>query len=90
MRPSNFALSVLVKLASRSHRLERALELCEEISRKYHFRLNIHVYNLMHACATHQDIAHALGLLKQVAHEKVRPRSRWASAGAATRHWRGS
>ena len=45
VRPSNFTLSVLVKLASRSHRLERALELCEEISRKCRFRLNIHVYN---------------------------------------------
>ena len=50
VRPSNFTLSVLVKLASRGHRLERVFEFCEEISRKYHFRLNIHVHNnLMHA-----------------------------------------
>lgn len=75
--PSNFTLSVLVKLARRSNQLEKAFEFCEEISKKYRFRLNIHVYNnLLHACSSHGDINLALEVFERFLKEKVRPDAR--------------
>merc|ERR1719456_887370 len=57
--PSNFTLSVLVKLCSRAKILNRAFEIVEEISSKYKFRLNVHVYtNLIQACILHNDLKH--------------------------------
>merc|ERR1719408_888972 len=51
VRPSNFTLSLLVKLMNRARRLEQAFSLVEDITRKYNFRPNVHVYaNLVHAC----------------------------------------
>merc|ERR1719345_310927 len=42
--PSNFTLSVLVKLMSRGRRLEQAFSLVEDLSKKYNFRPNAYVY----------------------------------------------
>eukprot|EP00408_Alexandrium_pacificum_P066515 CAMPEP_0171177104 /NCGR_PEP_ID=MMETSP0790-20130122/12071_1 /TAXON_ID=2925 /ORGANISM="Alexandrium catenella, Strain OF101" /LENGTH=903 /DNA_ID=CAMNT_0011641999 /DNA_START=90 /DNA_END=2797 /DNA_ORIENTATION=- len=59
--PSNFTLSVVVKLANRAKRPERAFELAEELSRKYHLQLNVHVFdNLVHACTNHGDMRRAV------------------------------
>lgn len=75
--PTNFTLSVLVKLASRSKKLDKAFELCQEISSKYRFRLNVHVYdNLMNACITNKDVNRALGVLETMLSERVRPDTR--------------
>merc|ERR1719393_973170 len=41
--PSNFTLSILVKLMNRARKLEGAFALVEEISQKYNFRPNVHV-----------------------------------------------
>jgi len=77
VRPSNFTLSVLVKLASRGKQLERAFGLCEELSKKYAFRLNVHVYsNLIHACIAHKDLERAFTVLERMLREKVRPDTR--------------
>jgi pentatricopeptide repeat protein len=74
VRPSNFTLSVLVKLARRSRRPEKAFELCKELAQQYNLRLNIHVYNnLIHACTSNQDMQHALQVLEQMLREKNRP-----------------
>merc|ERR1712032_1390749 len=55
VRPSNFTLSVLVKLARRSRQPEKAFELCKELAQQYNLRLNVHVYNnLIHACTSNQ------------------------------------
>jgi len=71
--PSNFTLSVLVKLATRSNRLEKAFELCEDISKKYHFKLNVHVFNnLIQGCIAHKDLPRAMGVLQRMVHERVR------------------
>merc|ERR1740117_1448697 len=43
--PSNFTLSVLVKLMSRARRLEQAFSLVEDITKKYNFRPNVFVYS---------------------------------------------
>jgi len=74
VRPSNFTLSVLVKLATRSRRPEKAFDLCKELTQQYNLRLNVQVYNnLIHACTTHQDMQHALQVLEQMLQEKIRP-----------------
>merc|ERR1719444_757404 len=77
VRPSNFTLSVLVKLATRSRRPEKAFELCKELAQQYNLRLNVHVYNnLIHACTSNQDMQHALQVLEQMLQEKIRPDAR--------------
>lgn len=72
--PSNFTLSLLAKLASRSKLPDKAFELCEQLSRKYHIRMNVHVYNnLVQACTGCGDCNRALGVFSQMCKEKVRP-----------------
>merc|ERR1719401_2233896 len=49
--PSNYTLSVLVKLASRAKHLTEAFALCQELPRKYGFKPNAHVFaNLIQGC----------------------------------------
>mmetsp|Transcript_39969 Transcript_39969/g.74812 ORF Transcript_39969/g.74812 Transcript_39969/m.74812 type:complete len:680 (+) Transcript_39969:104-2143(+) len=75
--PTNFTLSVLVKLASRSKRLDSAFELCDEISSKYRFRLNVHVYsNLVHGCVMGKDLGRGMEVLQKMLSERVRPDAR--------------
>merc|ERR1719277_2273247 len=72
--PSNFTLSVVVKLANRSKRPDMAFELCSELSSKYNIRLNMHVYNnLVHACTAHGNLPRALEVFEQMLGERVRP-----------------
>lgn len=67
-------MSVLVKLASRAKRLDRAFELCHEISEKYKFQLNVHVYsNLVQACTTNNALPRAFDVLGQMVRNRVRP-----------------
>lgn len=75
--PTNFTLSVVVKLANRCKKMDKAFELCEQICRKYNLQLNVHVYdNLVHVCTSQNDIKRALDVLVQMVHEKVRPDAR--------------
>jgi len=77
VRPSNFTLSVLVKLATRSRRPEKAFELCKELAQQYNLRLNVQVYNnLVHACTANQDMQHALQVFEQMLNERIRPDAR--------------
>lgn len=72
--PSNFTLSVLVKLANRGKKLEEAFEICEDLSKKHGFRLNVHVYaNLVQACIQHHDVPRAIAVLERMIQERVRP-----------------
>jgi len=72
--PSNFTLSVVVKLANRSSRPDKAFELCSDLSSKYNIRLNMHVYNnLVHACTAHGKFPRALEVFEQMLSERVRP-----------------
>jgi len=72
--PSTFTLSVLVKLANRSKQPEKAFELCERLSRKFHLRMNMHVYNnLVHACTANRDTQRAIKVFEQMLRENVRP-----------------
>merc|ERR1719428_705108 len=72
--PSNFTLSVLVKLSNRGNRLEKAFELCRDICKKYNLKLNIHVYsNLIHACTQHWDLPRAITVFQEILQERIRP-----------------
>lgn len=72
--PSNFTLSVLVKMANRGNKLDKAFELCKEISSSYGFRLNVHVFNnLIQACIARHDLSRGFGVLERMLKERVRP-----------------
>mmetsp|Transcript_31065 Transcript_31065/g.56495 ORF Transcript_31065/g.56495 Transcript_31065/m.56495 type:complete len:1046 (+) Transcript_31065:176-3313(+) len=77
VHPTNFTLSVLVKLATRSKRTEKAFELADELSSKYNFRLNVHVYsNLVQCCTVNRDLPRAMEVLERMLRERVRPDTR--------------
>mmetsp|Transcript_119443 Transcript_119443/g.337999 ORF Transcript_119443/g.337999 Transcript_119443/m.337999 type:complete len:674 (+) Transcript_119443:125-2146(+) len=71
--PSNFTLTVLVKLASRGRRLDVAFEFCETLSQKYGIRLNVHVYNaLVQACCQQTHIPRAIKVVHRMVREGMR------------------
>jgi len=80
VQPTNFTLSVLVKLASRSRKTQEAFELCEKLSKKYKFRLNVHVHNgLIQACvarSTSVDLNRGLRILSNMVADRVQPDAR--------------
>merc|ERR1719461_1482807 len=72
--PSAYTLTVLVKLADRARRPEKAFKLCEELSKQYHLSMNVYIYNnLIHTCTRAQDADRALDLLDRMLREKIRP-----------------
>jgi pentatricopeptide repeat protein len=74
IRPTNFTLSVLVKLASRANLLEKCFDICREISQAYQFHLNVHVFNnLIQACITHKQLQRSFDVLDRMVRERVRP-----------------
>merc|ERR1719311_1060335 len=75
--PSNFTLSILVKMMNRARRLDRAFALVEEITQRYNFQPNVHVYtNLIQACASNQQLPRGVGVLEQMLKDGVVPDSR--------------
>merc|ERR1719207_122557 len=51
--PSNYTLTVMVRLLGHARRLDRALALVDEITAKYRFKTNTHVVSaLIQACIT--------------------------------------
>merc|ERR1719454_2878210 len=77
VQPSNFTLSILVKLMNRARRLDRAFSIVDEITKKYNFRPNVHVYtNLVQACCSNQQLPRGINVLEQMIKERVVPESR--------------
>jgi len=77
VQPSNFTLSILVKLMNRARRLEQAFSLVEEITKKYNFHANVHVYtNLVQACVSNQQFNRGMDLLDQMIKERIVPDNR--------------
>merc|ERR1719181_288158 len=77
VQPSNFTLSILVKLMNRARRLEQAFGIVEDITTKYNFRLNVHVYtNLVQACVSNQQMTRGMDVLEKMVKERVAPESR--------------
>merc|ERR1719301_302256 len=63
VRPSNFTLSILVKLLGRSRRLNQAFSMVEETCKKFDLQANIHVYTcLLYACFQNRQMPRALQL----------------------------
>merc|ERR1719235_172599 len=61
--PSNYTLSILVKLFGRTRRLNQAFKVVERLSTENGLRPNIHVYTcLMQACIQNRQIDRALKL----------------------------
>jgi len=77
VRPSNFTLSVLVKLMNRARKVDQAFSLVQEITKKYSFQPNVHVYtNLVQGCVYNQQLSRGMGVLQQMITERVAPDSR--------------
>merc|ERR1719160_715997 len=63
VRPSNFTLSILVKLLGRSRRLNQAFSMVEETCKRFDLQANIHVYTcLIYACFQNRQLPRALQL----------------------------
>merc|ERR1719443_659307 len=63
VRPSNFTLSILVKLLGRSRRLNQAFSMVEETCKRFDLQANIHVYTcLIFACFQNRQMGRALEL----------------------------
>merc|ERR1719421_1206831 len=61
--PSNFTLSILVKLLGRSRRLNQAFTIIDELCAQHGFRPNIQVYTcLIQACIHNRQMDRALTL----------------------------
>lgn len=56
--PSNFTLTILIKMHGRMYQLQKAFDLVKELPRKYGFRINAHVYTcLMAACIVNKEVS---------------------------------
>jgi len=61
--PSNYTLSILVKLLGHARRLSQAFKVVEELSQKHHFRPNVQVYTcLVQACLHNRRLERAFGV----------------------------
>jgi pentatricopeptide repeat protein len=77
VNPSNYTLSILVKLMNRSRRLDQAFDIVDRITKKYKFHPNVHVYtNLIQACLSNQQFQRGLGVLERMVNERVAPENR--------------
>mmetsp|Transcript_53895 Transcript_53895/g.157224 ORF Transcript_53895/g.157224 Transcript_53895/m.157224 type:complete len:1072 (-) Transcript_53895:98-3313(-) len=69
--PSNYTLTVLVKLLSQTSRLDRVFELVEGTALRFRFRSNSHVYGaLVQACLTAREPLRAAGVYERAARER--------------------
>jgi pentatricopeptide repeat protein len=77
VQPSNYTLSVVVKLMNRSRRVDQAFSLVRDISEKYGFKPNVHVYtNLIQACCSNRQLSRAMSTLETMVQEGVSPENR--------------
>lgn len=61
--PSNYTLSILVKLLGHARRLNQAFQMVEDLSKQNGFRPNVQVYTcLMHACILNRRLDRAVAL----------------------------
>jgi pentatricopeptide repeat protein len=75
--PSNFTLSLLVKLMNRARKLDEAFRLVNDLSKKFRFSPNVHVYtNLIQACVSNRQLNRGFDTLALMIKERVKPESR--------------
>eukprot|EP00746_Dinoflagellata_sp_MGD_P098511 gnl/MRDRNA2_/MRDRNA2_39767_c1_seq1.p1 gnl/MRDRNA2_/MRDRNA2_39767_c1~~gnl/MRDRNA2_/MRDRNA2_39767_c1_seq1.p1 ORF type:complete len:1084 (-),score=202.65 gnl/MRDRNA2_/MRDRNA2_39767_c1_seq1:59-3310(-) len=74
IKPSNYTLSVLVKLMGNARLLDEAFDLVASTTAKYGFKANTHVHaNLVQACVTNGKHSSALQVLEGMAKDKQQP-----------------
>merc|ERR1719378_1603508 len=74
VNPSNYTLSILVKLFGRTRRLNQAFEIVEQITAKNGLRPNLQVYTcLMQACIQNRQIERALAVHDTMVSDGVQP-----------------
>ncbi|KAL8428898.1 hypothetical protein ACSSS7_006906 [Eimeria intestinalis] len=72
IKPSNFTLSILIKLHGRMRQLQVAFELVKHLPKMYDFQLNAHVYTcLMAACIENRQYRAAYNVLQNMRREGV-------------------
>merc|ERR1719311_123332 len=68
--PSNYTLSILVKLMGRCRRLNQAFTIIQDISQQYGLKVNIQVYTcLIQACFNNRQPAKAVDLHDRIIQE---------------------
>ena len=81
LAPSNFTLSILVKLLGRSKRLQQAFSLVDQVKTDHGVRPNIQAYTcLMQACFQNRQVEKAVSLLDRMIKEGIKPDERTYSA----------
>jgi len=74
IKPSNYTLSVVVKLMGNARQLDEVFKLVETTTKKHGFKANAHVYaNLVQACVINKKLACALEVLEGMAKDKQQP-----------------
>lgn len=69
--PTNYSLTVMVRLMSQARRSDKAFELVENVTHKYRFRANSHVCNaLIQACLASRDLPRAMSVFEQMSNER--------------------
>merc|ERR1719333_1935000 len=77
VKPSNYTLSILVKLLNRSRNLDGAFAIVENLSNKHGFKPNVHVYtNLILACLSRRSLGRAMQTLERMGQQRVHPDAR--------------
>merc|ERR1719171_2336379 len=72
--PSNFTLSMLVKLMGRCRRLNKAFTLVDDLSAECGLKVNIQVYTcLIQACFNSRQPAKAIAVYNRIIDESLRP-----------------
>lgn len=74
IRPTNYTLSVLVKMGSLCRKLDWAFDIVKLLPEKHNFKPNTPVYgNLVQACVFNRDLPRAFSLLEQMVQKCVQP-----------------
>merc|ERR1719506_3474928 len=77
VKPSNFTLSILVKLMNRARKLDEAFQMVEQLTKTHRFKPNVHVYGtLIQGCIANKQLPRAMSVLDQMVKEKVSPDGR--------------
>jgi len=72
--PSNYTLTVAIRLMALARNLDRAFELTASLTEKYRFKANSQVYcALIQACTTCKESSRAMTVFEQMVKERMQP-----------------
>jgi pentatricopeptide repeat protein len=75
--PTNYTLTVLVRLMGQGRRLQGAFDVIDTFARKHRVRANAHVFTaLLQACLTNRDLSRAADAIEQALRSRVQPDQR--------------